>query len=178
MRRDKPAHKLPLMQKNHGWTSTVQGDRLPATRQKPNTHFTVKDLDASKQSAEANRRMPKTYSQCQRTRNQGSDVRDQPSDNRCPMQHPVPKLATTALREPCQPPPNGFGVLARGVPFKAPRVRCANRSNWWSRSGSNRRPPACKAGALPAELRPRVRGQKTGLNAMRSGDQQERTTDT
>lgn len=27
-------------------------------------------------------------------------------------------------------------------------------SNWWSQSGSNRRPPACKAGALPAELWP------------------------
>jgi hypothetical protein len=26
---------------------------------------------------------------------------------------------------------------------------------WWSLPGSNRRPPACKAGALPAELRPR-----------------------
>src|SRR4029077_13593020 len=26
--------------------------------------------------------------------------------------------------------------------------------SWWSRSGSNRRHPACKAGALPAELRP------------------------
>ena len=25
---------------------------------------------------------------------------------------------------------------------------------WWSRPDSNRRPPACKAGALPAELRP------------------------
>ena len=25
---------------------------------------------------------------------------------------------------------------------------------WWRRTGSNRRPPACKAGALPAELRP------------------------
>ena len=29
------------------------------------------------------------------------------------------------------------------------------RKSWWSRSGSNRRHPACKAGALPAELRPR-----------------------
>ena len=29
------------------------------------------------------------------------------------------------------------------------------RGNWWSQSGSNRRPPACKAGALPAELWPR-----------------------
>ena len=28
---------------------------------------------------------------------------------------------------------------------------------WWSLSGSNRRPEACKATALPAELRPRAR---------------------
>ena len=28
---------------------------------------------------------------------------------------------------------------------------------WWSLSGSNRRPEACKATALPAELRPRFR---------------------
>ncbi len=27
-------------------------------------------------------------------------------------------------------------------------------SKWWSQAGSNRRPPACKAGALPAELWP------------------------
>ena len=27
---------------------------------------------------------------------------------------------------------------------------------WWRRSGSNRRPAACKAAALPAELRPRT----------------------
>jgi hypothetical protein len=32
---------------------------------------------------------------------------------------------------------------------------------WWSQSGSNRRPPACKAGALPAELWPPDPG--TGL---------------
>jgi hypothetical protein len=29
------------------------------------------------------------------------------------------------------------------------------RQQWWSQTGSNRRPPACKAGALPAELWPR-----------------------
>ena len=28
---------------------------------------------------------------------------------------------------------------------------------WWSWSGSNRRPPECKSGALPAELQPLVR---------------------
>ena len=34
---------------------------------------------------------------------------------------------------------------------------------WWSQSGSNRRPPACKAGALPAELWPRVSGRSHNL---------------
>jgi hypothetical protein len=33
---------------------------------------------------------------------------------------------------------------------------------WWSQSGSNRRPPACKAGALPAELWPQVLGGGSG----------------
>src|SRR5690242_21298649 len=37
--------------------------------------------------------------------------------------------------------------------FQRTRIR-----DWWSRSGSNRRHPACKAGALPAELRPLVVG--------------------
>ena len=32
------------------------------------------------------------------------------------------------------------------------KTECASR--WWSHAGSNRRPPACKAGALPAELWP------------------------
>ncbi len=35
-------------------------------------------------------------------------------------------------------------------------VRRARR--WWSQTGSNRRPPACKAGALPTELWPRSNG--------------------
>lgn len=38
-------------------------------------------------------------------------------------------------------------------------------AHWWSRTGSNRRHPACKAGALPAELRPLIpcRGDPTIL---------------
>jgi hypothetical protein len=32
---------------------------------------------------------------------------------------------------------------------------------WWSQTGSNRRPPACKAGALPTELWPR-QGSENG----------------
>ena len=31
------------------------------------------------------------------------------------------------------------------------------KSKWWRMTGSNRRPPACKAGALPAELIPRLK---------------------
>jgi hypothetical protein len=36
-------------------------------------------------------------------------------------------------------------------------------SRWWSQTGSNRRPPACKAGALPAELWPRSAGMLKSL---------------
>ena len=34
---------------------------------------------------------------------------------------------------------------------------CFSCGNWWSQTGSNRRPPACKAGALPAELWPQLK---------------------
>ena len=37
-------------------------------------------------------------------------------------------------------------------------VKClGNQTIWWSQTGSNRRPHACKARALPAELWPRTR---------------------
>ena len=38
------------------------------------------------------------------------------------------------------------------------RSRCQliAMSRWWSQTGSNRRPPACKAGALPTELWPQI----------------------
>ena len=44
----------------------------------------------------------------------------------------------------------------------APAVVSLVRLAVWRRSGSNRRPPACKAGALPAELRPRDLMQGSG----------------
>jgi hypothetical protein len=43
----------------------------------------------------------------------------------------------------------------RGTRKHGRRADAAPNSEW-RRSGSNRRPPACKAGALPAELRPRT----------------------
>ena len=36
----------------------------------------------------------------------------------------------------------------------------------WSQAGSNRRPPACKAGALPTELWPRHAGAHEGMNRL------------
>ena len=38
------------------------------------------------------------------------------------------------------------------------KIRFTNHPTrvWWSQAGSNRRPPACKAGALPAELWPLI----------------------
>ena len=41
---------------------------------------------------------------------------------------------------------------------------------WWSWSGSNRRPPECKSGALPAELQPLVGDLGLGIWDWPSGD--------
>ena len=38
------------------------------------------------------------------------------------------------------------------------RTLSTETGNWWSQGGSNSRPPACKAGALPAELWPLIIG--------------------
>jgi hypothetical protein len=43
----------------------------------------------------------------------------------------------------------------RSMPAASPSFSGRSGSNsWWSWSGSNRRPPECKSGALPAELQP------------------------
>ena len=63
----------------------------------------------------------------------------------------VPRLAFIQIvKERCP---------AKGLPSKSGRSEHAVRAHfcllqWWSQAGSNRRPPACKAGALPAELWP------------------------
>jgi hypothetical protein len=62
------------------------------------------------------------------------------------------------LRQPPSPEgglrrSRGFGGQPSFSPACQPKLQ---RSEvWWSQTGSNRRPPACKAGALPAELWPR-----------------------
>src|SRR5690606_31973813 len=45
--------------------------------------------------------------------------------------------------------------------------RTAWFEEWWSQAGSNRRPPACHAGALPAELWPHVLGAANCRHAFR-----------
>lgn len=57
---------------------------------------------------------------------------------------------------------NDFLSYLRSTPPRDPQDRREPRQSlrdcakWWSRTGSNRRHPACKAGALPAELRPLI----------------------
>ena len=42
-----------------------------------------------------------------------------------------------------------------------------DHTQWWSWSGSNRRPPECKSGALPAELQPqKIKSRPIGCRAV------------
>src|SRR5450755_3141720 len=79
--------------------------------------------------------------------------------------YPAAKSCSGLLPAP-PPPPSSFGVasLTFNVPsrFTLRLLRgCATRSPkgeaWWSQAGSNRRPLACHASALPAELWPQWR---------------------
>ena len=45
---------------------------------------------------------------------------------------------------------------AQAANRRAVSVSATNMRSWWSQTESNRRHPACKAGALPTELRPRI----------------------
>ena len=66
-----------------------------------------------------------------------------------------PQLPTSELARTLRP----FLHVARAFPanwVKPPLPRLALEASitWWRMTGSNRRPPACKAGALPTELIP------------------------
>jgi hypothetical protein len=57
---------------------------------------------------------------------------------------------------------------------KSPVITCKltpsahQRRRWWSQTGSNRRPHACKARALPTELWPLIKAVGSGQSAMKS----------
>jgi hypothetical protein len=52
---------------------------------------------------------------------------------------------------------SSFSRCSRARSAGLPSRSADRREGWWSLSGSNRRPHACKARALPAELRPHDR---------------------
>ena len=99
--------------------------------------------------------------------------------------HPVvPRSSRTALqhmgpRDRGDPCPNVFPLYNVKHPAHPQVFRPANRKSvmsrkaanrprraaWWSQTGSNRRPHACKARALPTELWPLSRWPLRGRNA-------------
>ncbi len=60
------------------------------------------------------------------------------------------ETAPTKNRCRCETLFRSSDLKGGGVQVKVPEFR-----GWWSWTESNRRPPACKAGALPTELQPR-----------------------
>jgi hypothetical protein len=52
---------------------------------------------------------------------------------------------------------------AAATPWRNQTPMAEPNTVWWSQTGSNRRPPACKAGALPTELWPRRGNHLTTL---------------
>jgi hypothetical protein len=62
--------------------------------------------------------------------------------------------------------PNFVSLLLRRKVCSGIRRSPAPSKEWWSLTGSNRRHPACKAGALPAELRPHFLGNQIHIQRM------------
>ena len=62
-------------------------------------------------------------------------------------------------------PPSLFELRrAAFAPASGWLAAVAAGEGWWSQSGSNRRPQACKASALPTELWPRTRGTRQAIH--------------
>jgi hypothetical protein len=100
-------------------------------------------------------------------------VRDQRSDHQRSDDHKSQDLAGSP---DLSGPPNASPLHNVKHPPAGPQEPPANPSKtsigprppitWWSQTGSNRRPHACKARALPTELwPPEVRGQRSEVKA-------------
>jgi hypothetical protein len=76
--------------------------------------------------------------------------RSDPTSSRC-------QISRTRIDDARPLGPRGFMAGAEFV-----SLRTSRNPTWWSQTGSNRRPPACKAGALPTELWPRTERGKDG----------------
>jgi hypothetical protein len=72
------------------------------------------------------------------------------SNSRMP-QRPKPRLQSSPPEHRCS---HGNLVLPHRSVVIAPIHKPAAQGRWWRRTGLNRRPPACKAGALPLSYAP------------------------
>jgi hypothetical protein len=80
------------------------------------------------------------------------EARSGPSSSRCQISFRYrPDICASGPTSRVSIRPGGRTVSAQ-LSFHG-RAR-ARSTSWWSQTGSNRRPPACKAGALPTELWP------------------------
>ena len=68
--------------------------------------------------------------------------------------HDVDRTGALAVR----PVRKLFSIGGNSLSMAAMARPPLDQHGWWSRTGSNRRPPECKSGALPTELRPRIVG--------------------
>ena len=78
------------------------------------------------------------------------------------------KQATQSLsstQKPRKHRPTAKNIAQRLALYHAAnKEQTAQTTNWWRQAGSNRRPPACKAGALPTELYPqKTSGELSGI---------------
>jgi hypothetical protein len=77
-----------------------------------------------------------------------------------------PKLGSiSSLRCQITRMPRSVWISEMRMVSRGRRSRCRYQTTWWSQTGSNRRPHACKARALPAELWPR--NQKTNAHSIK-----------
>ena len=60
--------------------------------------------------------------------------------------------------------PKGIRTPVAAVKGRSPRPLDDGDGDWWSQAGSNRRPLACHASALPAELWPQYRRRERVTN--------------
>ena len=90
-----------------------------------------------------------------------------PHTQHTPSDSALKDRAAASARPGDQPPGQRQPTAAIG--FGGGATPPAAPAPHWRRSGSNRRPPACKAGALPTELRPRVRAKARRTVIRRTG---------
>ena len=139
---------------------------VPRIQRRTRTRFTIRTNRASPQKtstthATANRSTPQAPQGSHQARPAkhppNGDEPHNTKPNSKPTKHPSAKTPgrrnTQAPKHPSAKTPERQTPEHRNI--RAPNIRGnAQTTKAWRRTESNRRPPACKAGALPIELRP------------------------